>query len=63
MRLKKERKSTKILLGKHEGFQTSADEERATRFPFPNPSPRAENGKEKSGVGAPKEVWENLFTK
>ena len=38
------------------GFQTSADEERATRFPFPNPSPRAGNGREKSGAGAPKEV-------
>ena len=31
-------------------FQTSADEERDTRFPFPNPSPQTRKGIEKSGA-------------
>ena len=49
-------KVTKTWNPFRDGFQTSTDEERATRFPFPNPSPRAGNGREKSGAGAPKEV-------
>ena len=31
-------------------FQTSADEERDTGFPFPNPSPQTRKGIEKSGA-------------
>ena len=30
-----------------------ADEERDTRFPFPNPSPQTRKGIENSGAGAP----------